>query len=959
VVKKVMDDSISQGDQREQPSVLDCLSFRASPRRNLSTRHRMQGVLWKRRDLFKYHWRPRWFVLHNEQHLLTYYLLANKHKKKNRNYQNLQTSSQSAQSAQATPNTEGGNRSRTASENSIVSQNTVDYDVVPRGSLYLLGSSVEANHLLSKPSEDLYVMTITDHEHATYVHLAARSVEVREEWMQQIMVACNANDVAATTTTGSGGSNETSILNNSINLQSPQRRRAPREPRTPATMPVTSTRINTTPTRRRSAAEAAAVHAIKSDFDRTLERLVLNHLPSSLTPVGLWTYEAHALPPSTYEKMEQVLNVLDWEGESSWKEKLATAKERVDVILSDRELESLEEILQQTKPKNELKPAPSPSRNIPNTQWSTLPSDSLYENTPPSVTQAMDDLLQRYLPYVDDVNHSDLQFKYDNKGVHCSVHNTQQLIRSIRLVFDHSPSDYLQMLWVFEKDSEMESNVTRQEPMHHYNPNTSLVYKAYQAVWPTGPREFCSAAHWRLLKNTKNDNLALCLLAFSCPEAEAMRPRVAPKHVRGYLNVSLHVWEQTHSGCKHTRILSYDLKGQIPKAIIQTVMTQQADLPRIMDAYLQKVKKRRDRSIASVPEMSYETLYKVLNNSQADKKKKKVKAKKKNSSASSIISSKSEDERSEVLSRVDSDSDSIFDISPTTEATLRSRSSPPDIFLEGLVLLAPVIVQHFFLDNTSVAFKILQRLLPIDPLLSSLIITLGSAFFAIRWVIMEHLLYSSIQLSSEYEISTMKGGKTQCHFTFNLRNMERYLKNKNEVKEKGSPQMKLSHVVIRALALAMEHNPQSVARRILPTLPLVYNPSIVLHDESTMAQYVDIVWIPPEQQQSLENVTDYLSDPKAQVDPNFLEANLLGPSCRLWVVPDHILQSHPMVQVDWHAPDAPLSIVISSYLKRQTLARTTNHLDVSMTFQSHDVSACRSLAKQFQQLIQMPDLCDE
>eukprot|EP00537_Pseudo-nitzschia_pungens_P011738 CAMPEP_0172391652 /NCGR_PEP_ID=MMETSP1061-20121228/8007_1 /TAXON_ID=37318 /ORGANISM="Pseudo-nitzschia pungens, Strain cf. pungens" /LENGTH=82 /DNA_ID=CAMNT_0013122325 /DNA_START=88 /DNA_END=333 /DNA_ORIENTATION=+ len=37
----------------------------------------MQGVLWKRRDVFKNRWRPRWFVLHPRQRMLTYYILSN------------------------------------------------------------------------------------------------------------------------------------------------------------------------------------------------------------------------------------------------------------------------------------------------------------------------------------------------------------------------------------------------------------------------------------------------------------------------------------------------------------------------------------------------------------------------------------------------------------------------------------------------------------------------------------------------------------------------------------------------------------------------------------------------------------------------------------------------------------------------------------------------------------------
>jgi len=409
-------------------------------------------------------------------------------------------------------------------------------------------------------------------------------------------------------------------------------------------------------------------------------------------------------------------------------------------------------------------------------------------------------------------------------------------------------------------------------------------------------------------------------------------------------------------GCKHTRILSYDLKGQIPKAIMQTVMTQQADLPRIMDAYLYKVKKRRGSKITAVSEITYESLYTVLKNNQSSSKN--VRKQRRKSSSGSVMSAKSDDDRSEVLSQANSDF-SIFETSPITEVEFRSRSAPPDILLEGIVLLAPVMLHHLL--KSSGVMTVLVRFIPVDPQFLSVVITLVAMIFAVRWIVVEHLLHSSIQLASDHEILSLPGknGKTQCHFTISLRNMERYLKEKNKAKENGASDRETSHVLIRALTLAMEHNPQSLARRIFPTFPLVYNPSVVLYDDSSSFPSDQPVWISPEQQQSAEHITDYLSDPKAEVTPNLLEAHLLGPSCRLWVSPDHKQHNHPLVQIDWHAPETPLSIVVSTYLKRQTHSQTTNYLDVSMTFQSHDVGACRSFAKQFQQLIQMPDLCDE
>jgi hypothetical protein len=444
----------------------------------MSSHRRMQGVLWKRRDLFKNHWRPRWFVLHQDQHLLTYYLLSNKNKY-NRNSRQQPSSS--------------GNRSRTASESSNVSQDTVDYDVVPRGTIYLLGSSVEVNQLLSNPSENLYVMTITDHENATYVHLAARSVEARDEWMHQISLVCNTER-----------RQQLSILSSSTSA---------------TTTSATTTATSTEPL--------------------TLKNLVQSQLLSSRVAANWNSTETYPLLPEMYPEVEKLLKDVDFNDTSSfsWKERLtAAARNHTQIELSSDVVNELGDVLDKALSSSSTA-SPSTktqdSSTISNAKWKTVPTELLQDNVPPSMVDSMEAVLQKYLPYVEQRDHPDLAFKYDANGIHCSVHKTQQLIRSIRTVQDHTAADYLQLLWVFERDLELESNVTLQEPLMQYNAHTSLVYKAYQAVWPTGPREFCSAAHWRLLQNDHDGSLALCLLAFSCPEAEALRPNVVPRHIRG------------------------------------------------------------------------------------------------------------------------------------------------------------------------------------------------------------------------------------------------------------------------------------------------------------------------------------------------------------------------------------------------------------------------------------------
>ena len=142
---------------------------------------RQQGVLWKRRDVFKYRWRPRWFVLHPEQGVLTYYLLT------------ANVAQGLASPTSTTPASHYNARARTFSLDSQVSENTVDYDVVPRGTLDLRGGSitVQANERLSKPDDHFFAFTISAANSsatssAPAIHLAARTPQGRRVWMERI-----------------------------------------------------------------------------------------------------------------------------------------------------------------------------------------------------------------------------------------------------------------------------------------------------------------------------------------------------------------------------------------------------------------------------------------------------------------------------------------------------------------------------------------------------------------------------------------------------------------------------------------------------------------------------------------------------------------------------------------------------------------------------------------------------
>jgi START domain len=95
------------------------------------------------------------------------------------------------------------------------------------------------------------------------------------------------------------------------------------------------------------------------------------------------------------------------------------------------------------------------------------------------------------------------------------------------------------------------------------------------------------AVHWQVL--TRNDGeRAIVVLSFSCPEADAVRS-ITSDHVRATLIISMSIIRDIgHDKCHMTRILSFDLGGNVPQNLSNTVMKQQATMSLILYDFLKK-----------------------------------------------------------------------------------------------------------------------------------------------------------------------------------------------------------------------------------------------------------------------------------------------------------------------------------------------------------------------------------
>lgn len=141
----------------------------------------IQGILFKRRDVFRQIWRPRWFILSPQDAVMTYHLLSR----------------------------DVGSHHHATPQEPQDMQSGVDYDVAPRGTIYLADCSIEANERLTRPQDNLYVFTITPplYSDTGPCFLATTSPESRDEWIQKLASACGAttaDDATSIATTDHG-----------------------------------------------------------------------------------------------------------------------------------------------------------------------------------------------------------------------------------------------------------------------------------------------------------------------------------------------------------------------------------------------------------------------------------------------------------------------------------------------------------------------------------------------------------------------------------------------------------------------------------------------------------------------------------------------------------------------------------------------------------------------------------
>jgi len=159
--------------------------------------NQLQGVLWKRRDVFKKRWRPRWFVWHASEGVLTYYLLKQQPTQNSGDVTPPRRPMQETAPQTAPPALSRATRNRES-----------NHELLPRGTIDLRGCTVTINHTLSE--DNFFVFTIRSHDGS--FHLATKSNEARQTWVEElsrrrplspdIVQTSNPNRNASSTTLG-------------------------------------------------------------------------------------------------------------------------------------------------------------------------------------------------------------------------------------------------------------------------------------------------------------------------------------------------------------------------------------------------------------------------------------------------------------------------------------------------------------------------------------------------------------------------------------------------------------------------------------------------------------------------------------------------------------------------------------------------------------------------------------
>jgi hypothetical protein len=375
--------------------------------------------------------------------------------------------------------------------------------------------------------------------------------------------------------------------------------------------------------------------------------------------------------------------------------------------------------------------------------------------------------------------------------------------------------------------------------------------------------------------------------------------------------VALNFWTLKSEGCYHARIVSFQLNGHIPPTLTQTIMEQQANMPRVMDTYLTKLKQHSSLLQERQYKMEYQAIYEAIDQTRK---------------SALCAETASPIPESQIIS---------------SRSVQHPCLSSPTVIKEAMVLLAPLVLY----------------------MLLSFVNRRGSSLFlffaipcSIQYAISGHLLavFRVLSRTQQRKLRFLIKGSTCCRFTVDLKGVLRFLANEKEAGEdetlaanNNNNEILISHILVRALGKAMFQLSHLTVRQY-PSLPPLYAVDVVFHDHMNGKS----IWVDRADEMTVQEIADYFTSDAATVPKSFWQT-LLGPTCHVYASPDSDLAQ---VDMDVKLEGVPITVCVSGI--RLEKGNRKPNLSVAITIQSTDVDDCRAFAETVQKLIQFPEMLE-
>jgi hypothetical protein len=330
--------------------------------------------------------------------------------------------------------------------------------------------------------------------------------------------------------------------------------------------------------------------------------------------------------------------------------------------------------------------------------------------------------------------------------------------------------------------------------------------------------------HWQALHrqlpgsadNGSKREEALVLLAFSCPEADNLKEPSSP-NVRATLHASFYLLrlvpgaENGAAKCRLTRILSYDLGGQIPQNLATTVLMQQAGLPGVLSKHLKRVEpiphERLSTSRGGEP-LSNEEVIRDVTQAIIERDNTALVS----SARRRLSFDMSVQEKLQGGGTRGSDS-------PGESRAQKAQAASAELSIPytAMILLLPVIL-HRFVSMTVLATSGVF----VPRLLHPAVVFCTAAFFAIRNVVVRYL-GDELDARKSQLLKSHQGDPVTCRLSVDLKGVLRFMTMKKEEKKERAAttnhqsaidaDISVVHIVGIALARAMQQHSDCWKRR--------------------------------------------------------------------------------------------------------------------------------------------------